>query len=120
MSTTLIIFLILSFLSYSVSLWGAGFFQKRKLNDAHIQAAEFGSDTYYLTFVIITLISLMIFLGLNFYISGTTSVKLVNAPTQQPMSVPYTQIPQGSQYPQMSQGIPSMQMQQPRPSKVLY
>jgi hypothetical protein len=112
MSTTLIIFLILSFLSYSVSLWGAGFFQKRKLNEAHIQAAEFGSDTYYLTFVIITLISLMIFLGLNFYISGTSSVKLVAAPVvQQPSPMQYTQLPQ------MSQGIPSMQMQQPRPSQ---
>ncbi len=115
MNTTLIILLILSFLSYSVSLWGAGFFQKRKLNDAHIQAVEFGNDRYYLTFVIVTLISLMIFLGLNFYISGTSSVKFVTSPIQQqPTAIQYTQIPQGSQ---ISQSIPSMQMQQPRPSQ---
>lgn len=115
MNTIMIILLIISFLSYSVSLWGAGFFQKRKLNDAHIQTQEFGNEQYYLTFVIVTLISLMIFLGLNFYISGTSSVKLVTAPVNMQysqMQQPSTQMPQ---YAQMQQ--PSVQMQPQRPSQ---
>jgi hypothetical protein len=103
MSAIPMILLIISFLTYSISLWAAGFFQKRKLNDQHIQAAEFGDERYYLTFVIVTLISLMIFFGINFYISTTSSFRLI----PQPSNVQYQQ-------PQMQMSQPQMQMSQPQ------
>lgn len=108
MSVVPTILLIISFATYSVCLWATGFFQKRKLKDEHIQAREFGNDRYYLTFVIITLVSLMFFFGLNFYISSTSSFRLIGS---QPggVGVMGTQLPmqqQLSMQPQMS--IPVM------------
>lgn len=62
--------LVLSFVLYSVSLWGTGYFQLREITEEQKALGKMGHDTIYITFVAITLISLILYFGMNFYISS--------------------------------------------------
>ena len=84
--------LIFAFLTYSVSLWGTGYFQMRSLNEEQKSIGKFGNERLYLIFVIVTLISLMVYFGANFYISSTSSFRLMQSQPMQP--VQYTRAPQ--------------------------
>lgn len=61
--------LVLSFVLYSVSLWGTGYFQVRDISEEQKSLGKMGHDTLYFTFVAITLTSLILYFGMNFYIS---------------------------------------------------
>ena len=94
------------FVFYSISLWYIGYVQPRTLKDEQCQTKQYGSQIRYTYAIIICLLSLMVYLGANFFASR----QLVNY--QLPM--PMYQTPQYSsaQPSPMTSSIMSPQMSQ--------
>lgn len=72
-------FLVVAFIAYSLSIWGTGYNQPRKLSDSEKSSGNIGNADLYITSLIFVFISLMIYVIASLYTGAKASKALLQS-----------------------------------------